>query len=150
MCLAPRAADSIAARISWANRCHLHFMTGNGTDRLSFEFQAELAERLGYTARGGLKHVGTFHEHYFLIAKEVGDRPHLLHVCSSSRDEEISGMVEFQRMTGGRRSVLPDGHFHIDAGRMNVTDEPSSAEPVNILRLFAVADEYHAGVHPTP
>src|SRR5690606_16747129 len=36
----------------WAVRCHLHFMTGRTGDRLTFDLQAELAERLGYKARG--------------------------------------------------------------------------------------------------
>ncbi len=57
----------------WAVRCHLHFVSRRGNDRLSFDLQAELAERLGYTAHGGLKHVERFMRHYFLTAKDVGD-----------------------------------------------------------------------------
>ena len=136
----------------WAVRCHLHFLTGNGTDRLSFEFQAEMAERLGYTARGGLKHVERFMKHYFLIAKEVGDLTRIFCAVLEAREMKKSpGMVEFWRGLTGRKKVpiLPDGHFRIDTGRMNVADETVfAAEPVNILRLFAYADEYNTGVHP--
>ncbi|MGH6875498.1 MAG: [protein-PII] uridylyltransferase, partial [Aestuariivirgaceae bacterium] len=135
----------------WAVRCHLHFMTGNSTDRLSFELQAELAERLGYTARGGLKHVERFMKHYFLIAKEVGDLTRIFCAVLEAREMKKSPMVEFWRGLTGRKKdpILPDGHFRIDAGRMNVTDEAVfEAEPVNIFRLFAYADEYHTGVHP--
>jgi [protein-PII] uridylyltransferase len=136
----------------WAIRCHLHFMTGSSLDRLTFEFQSELAERLGYTARGGLKHVERFMKHYFLIAKEVGDLTRIFCAVLEAREMKKSpGMVELWRGLTGRKKapVLPDGRFRIDTGRMNVSDEAVfESEPVNILRLFAYADEYRTGVHP--
>jgi [protein-PII] uridylyltransferase len=55
-------------------RCHLHFLAGRGEDKLSFDRQSDLAERLGYKAHGqGLRAVERFMRHYFLIAKEVGN-----------------------------------------------------------------------------
>ena len=47
-------------RFLWAVRCHLHFLSKRGNDRLSFDRQPEIAERLGYKAHGGLKHVERF------------------------------------------------------------------------------------------
>ncbi len=41
----------------WAVRCHLHFLAKRGEDKLSFDRQVELAERLGYKSHQGLKHV---------------------------------------------------------------------------------------------
>ena len=67
----------------WAVRCHLHFMTGRAEERLSFDLQPQMAERLGYTAHGGLSAVERFMKHYFLVAKEVGDLTRI--VCSASR-----------------------------------------------------------------
>jgi [protein-PII] uridylyltransferase len=32
-------------------RCHLHFLTGRAEERLHFDIQREIAERLGYTER---------------------------------------------------------------------------------------------------
>ncbi len=37
----------------WAVRCHLHFVSKRGEDKLTFDRQNELAERLGYKAHGG-------------------------------------------------------------------------------------------------
>src|SRR5690606_16869502 len=34
----------------WSVRCHLHFLTGRPEERLSFELQPAMAERLGYRA----------------------------------------------------------------------------------------------------
>jgi [protein-PII] uridylyltransferase len=137
----------------WAVRCHLHFMTGKNADRLSFEYQAELAERLGYTAHAGLKHVERFMKHYFLIAKEVGDLTRIF--CAVLEAQEIKkspGMIEFWRGFTGKSKAVPiaaDENFRIDAGRMNVSHELAfEREPINIFRLFAFADEYRTGVHP--
>lgn len=136
----------------WAVRCHLHFMTGNAADRLSFELQAELAERLGYTAHAGLKHVERFMKHYFLIAKEVGDLTRIFCAVLEAQEMKKSpGMVEFWRglTRKAKTSPIADSHFRIDSGRMNVSrDGVFETDPVNILRLFAYADEYRTGVHP--
>ncbi len=136
----------------WAVRCHLHFMTGKSADRLSFEFQAELAERLGYTAHAGLRHVERFMKHYFLVAKEVGDLTRIFCAVLEAQEMKKSpGMVEFWRGLTGKSKGAPiaHGNFRIDSGRMNVSHEGAfEADPVNIFRLFACADEYRTGVHP--
>ena len=54
-------------------RCHLHFLTGRAEERLTFDLQRQIAERLGYADRGGLPAVERFMKHYFLVAKDVGD-----------------------------------------------------------------------------
>jgi len=137
----------------WAVRCHLHFMTGKNVDRLSFELQAELAERLGYTAHGGLKHVERFMKHYFLIAKEVGDLTRIFCAVLEAQEMKKSpGMVEFWRGITGKTKAAPlptNDSFRIDSGRMNVSNEGAfESDPVNVLRLFAYADEYRTGIHP--
>ena len=54
----------------WSVRCHLHFLTGHAEERLSFDVQRPIAERLGYAARAGQEDVERFMKHYFLVAKE--------------------------------------------------------------------------------
>src|SRR5579871_862698 len=57
----------------WSVRCHMHFITGRAEERLSFDIQREVAVRLGYMERPGLRDVERFMKHYFLVAKDVGD-----------------------------------------------------------------------------
>ncbi len=57
----------------WTVRCMLHFHTGRAEERLTFDVQPVLAERLGYRDKGGLRAVERFMKHYFLVAKDVGD-----------------------------------------------------------------------------
>ena len=98
----------------WAVRCQMHFMTGRASDRLSFEMQADLAERLGYAARGGLKHVERFMKHYFLLAKEVGDLSRIFcAVLEAKAVKKAPGMAEFWRgLTRSSKTVIePEGWF---------------------------------------
>jgi [protein-PII] uridylyltransferase len=136
----------------WAVRSHMHFMTGRPIDRLSFELQADLAERLGYSARGGLKHVERFMKHYFLLAKEVGDLSRIFCAVLEARAvKKAPGMADFWRglTRGATAAIPPEGWFHIDAGRVNVLDAGCfTRHPIAVLKLFALADERKIGVHP--
>jgi [protein-PII] uridylyltransferase len=56
----------------WTVRCHLHFITKRAEERLTFDLQPEMAQRLGYRAREGQSAVERFMKRYFLVAKETG------------------------------------------------------------------------------
>ena len=139
-------------RFLWAVRCHLHFLSKRGNDRLSFDRQSDIAQRLGYKAHGGLKHVERFMKHYFLVAKDVGDLTRIL--CASLEARQIKDVPGLGRVLGrliskssGTLRDAPD--FRVDGGRV----VPSSPDvfvknPVNIIRLFAVAGRHGAEIHP--
>src|SRR6201747_647541 len=57
----------------WSVRCNLHFLSRRPEERLSFDMQREIAQRLGYTSHPGMQDVERFMKHYFLIAKEAGN-----------------------------------------------------------------------------
>ncbi|CAN0444518.1 unnamed protein product, partial [Scytosiphon promiscuus] len=44
----------------WTIRCHLHFLTKRAEERISFDVQKSMAERLGYADRKGLQAVERF------------------------------------------------------------------------------------------
>jgi len=139
-------------RFLWAVRCHLHFLSKRGNDRLSFDRQSDIAERLGYKAHGGLKHVERFMKHYFLVAKDVGDLTRIL--CASLEAQQVKDAPGLGRMLGrliskssGTLRDAPD--FRVESGRV-VPSSPDifSRNPVNIIRLFAVAGRHGAEIHP--
>jgi [protein-PII] uridylyltransferase len=70
----------------WSVRCHMHFLTGRPEERLSFDIQREIALRLGYTERPGVREVERFMKHYFLTAKDVGDLTAIL--CAALEDRQ--------------------------------------------------------------
>jgi [protein-PII] uridylyltransferase len=135
-----------------AVRCHLHFIAKRGEEKISFDRQSELAERLGYKGHAGLKHVERFMKHYFLIAKDVGDLTRIF--CASLEARHLKDAPRLSRVitaffTGGR--ITHSGHkdFRIDSGRItHSAPEVFAHDPVNLLRIFKIASEQNAEVHP--
>ena len=139
-------------RFLWAVRCHLHFLSKRGNDRLSFDRQSEIAERLGYKSHGGLKHVERFMKHYFLVARDVGNLTRIL--CASLEARQVKDAPGIGRALGrliSRSTIaLPDTPaFRLDSGRVMLkSNDAFENDPVNMIRLFAVAGRHDTEVHP--
>src|SRR5262245_17343524 len=129
----------------WTVRCHLHFLTGRAEERLTFDVQQAMAQRLGYADRRGLMAVERFMKHYFLVAKDVGDLTTFL--CSALEMEQVKASPGFRRLFNplawrNLRQARADGDFRIEHGRLNVADDGVfKRDPVNLIRFFAKAEE---------
>ncbi|MCT8989976.1 [protein-PII] uridylyltransferase [Chelativorans sp. SCAU2101] len=135
----------------WAVRCHMHFLTGKAEERLHFDIQSEIAERLGYTSHPGLSPVERFMKHYFLTAKAVGDLTRIF--CAALEEEQAKHVPGFNRIfltfSRRKRKLAGTSDFVIDNHRINVADERVfERDPVNILRLFWFADRHGLEYHP--
>ncbi len=132
-------------------RCHLHFLTGRPEERLSFDFQRPIAEKLGYTPRAGLTDAERFMKHYFLIAKDVGDLTAI--VCAALEERQAKPRPVLDRFIGRlrrRSSVIADAKdFKIEFDRISVVrSDAFERDPVNLIRLFWVADRGNLAIHP--
>ncbi len=134
----------------WRVRCHLHFVTGRAEERLSFDLQRILAERLGYADRAGLYGVERFMKQYFLVAKEVGDLTAIVCAALEERQAKPSPMLDrFFGRVWRRRETLANRDFMVENARITVADPATFArDPVNLIRLFATADESGLAIHP--
>ncbi|MBX9739466.1 MAG: [protein-PII] uridylyltransferase [Beijerinckiaceae bacterium] len=134
----------------WRVRCHLHFVTQRAEERLTFDVQRVIAERLGYNAHAGLSGVERFMKHYFLVAKDVGDLTAI--VCAALEEREAKPRAMLDRFIGRlRRSrrPLPGSDFALEYGRITVASEDLfERDPVNLIRLYGLADEHGLPVHP--
>jgi [protein-PII] uridylyltransferase len=135
----------------WAVRCHMHFATGKAEERLHFDIQREIAERLGYTSHPGLSAVERFMKHYFLIAKNVGDLTRIF--CSALEEEQAKHVPGFNRIfqtfQRRRRKLAGTSDFIVDNNRINIVDDKVfERDPVNMLRLFWFADKHGLEYHP--
>ncbi len=135
----------------WRVRCHMHFATGRAEERLTFDLQRVIAERIGFSPRGGLSAVERFMKAYFLIAKDVGDLTAIVCAELEARQTKKRPMLDrvlgrFRRRRGG---AITDNDFVIDNNRINVKSEDVFArEPVNLIRLFWLADRHNLAIHP--
>ncbi len=135
----------------WSVRCHLHFVTGRAEERLSFDVQRAIAGRLGYAARGGQNAIERFMKHYFLVAKDVGDLTAI--VCAALEERQTKPTQTLDRFLSRLRrrpaAVADAPDFRIDTDRVNVARaDVFERDPVNLIRLYWVADRSSLAVHP--
>ncbi|MEO8813088.1 MAG: [protein-PII] uridylyltransferase [Caulobacteraceae bacterium] len=138
-----------------AVRAHLHFATGRPEERLTFDVQPEIARRMGYLDRprkdgDNTPAVERFMRRYFLIARDVGT---LTRVFSAKLEAEHlkSAPRGLSRFLPGRLSRKPLGEpgFVLEGGRLSVADAATfEDDPVNLLRLFQIADARDLDLHP--
>ncbi len=143
----------LAARCSeflWRVRCHMHFAVGRAEERLTFDLQPTIAERMGYKGRSGLSAVERFMKSYFLIAKDVGDLTASL--CATLEAQHAKKKPSLNRSTAtsrrGRNSTLESDDFFVDNGRINVVTGAFVRDPVNFIRLFWLAGRHNLPLHP--
>ena len=134
-----------AAAFLWTLRCHLHFLAGRPEERLTFDLQPELARRIGYTDHAGTRGVERLMKHYFLVAKSVGDLTRIF--CASI--EAAHQRKPFLRLPSiGMRRRDIEG-FPVEGGRLSLPGPDFiTDQPVNILRLFEVAQRRDLDIHP--
>ena len=134
----------------WAVRCNLHFATGRAEERLSFDLQPEIARRMGYGDRGDAPAVERFMRRYFMTASEVGALTRAF--CAKLEAEEAKkphGLSRFIPSRRTRQKPLDAPGFHQESGRLTVEGpEVFEQDPVNILRLFRLADRLDLDLHP--
>ena len=143
--LAEARRFSKAQKRLWTIRCHLHYLAGRAEERLTVDLQREIADLLGYTDRGSTRAVERFMKHYYLTAKDVGDLTRIF--CAAVEAEhQRRPRFRLRRLWNRRR---PWGDFRLDGDRLNVVDDEAFVrDPVNLVRMFHVAQENDLEFHP--
>ncbi len=135
----------------WRVRCELHIVSGRAEERLSFDYQRIIADKLGYGSHRGLSAVERFMKHYFLVAKNVGDLTAI--VCAALEEREAKAPAALDRLVNGlrrrTRSIPGTSDFAIEVDRVTVARRDAfERDPVNLIRLFSIADRYGLPIHP--
>ena len=136
----------------WSVRCHMHFLTGRSEERLSFDIQRDIAQRLGYTEHPGQQDVERFMKHYFLVAKDVGDLTAIL--CAELEDSHAKSVPVLSRMMAKLRPVkraklAESDDFIVDKNRLRLAHANAfKHDPVNLIRIFHLAQKHNLAFHP--
>jgi [protein-PII] uridylyltransferase len=130
-----------------AVRCHLHTITGRAEDRLTFDLQRQLAERMKFADRPGKSAVERFMQFYFLQAKRVGA---LTGVFLAHIDAEFAQKTRARGFFAGFRSRPRSVRgFVIHGGRIAAPSRDWFArDPVRLIELFQLAETEEVEVHP--
>jgi [protein-PII] uridylyltransferase len=135
-----------AENFLWAVRCHLHIVAGRAEERLTFDVQPEIARRMRYAERPGKSAVERFMQHYFLMAKRVGD---LTAIFLAHLDETFAGKGRRFGLPSLRRKPTKLDGFILDRGRLAIpSDDFFAQDPVRLLQMFALADKHGLEIHP--
>lgn len=130
----------------WTVRCHLHYLTDRPEERLTFNIQTEIGERMGYTDHRGLSGVERFMKHYFLIAKDVGDLTRIICAALEEQHKKKRRRFRLPRLGGGPKL---DG-FKVDGDRILLSaDDLFKTDPVKLLDLFWQAQRLDLDIHPS-
>jgi [protein-PII] uridylyltransferase len=134
-----------AENFLWAVRCHMHDITGRAEDRLTFDLQREVAERMHFADRPGQSAVERFMQYYFLNAKTVGD---LTGLFLAHLDETLAKKGRRFLPSIGRRPSKLNG-FQLDRGRLSLpADDFFKGDPARLVEIFHLADKYGLEIHP--
>lgn len=133
-----------AQRFLWTVRCHLHLYAGRPEERLDFEAQMVIAPLMGFADRGGLRAVERFMKRYYLAARDVGNLTRIF--CAAMETDFRKRRKFFQ--TSFKMSRVVD-EFKIQAGRISLPEDILFRDaPLRILKLFQLAQEHDADIHP--
>lgn len=135
----------------WTVRSHLHFITGRSEERLTFDYQRQIAQRLGYVTHNGLSDVERFMKHYFLVAKDVGDLTAI--VCAALEEKQAKPRPMLDRFMGrlmkpAQKKIGAEG-FSVEFDRLTVASpDVFERDPINLIRLYWLADRHALPIHP--
>ncbi len=130
-----------------AARCHMHLITDRAEDRLTFDLQRAVAERMLFADRPGKSAVERFMQYYFLQVKRVGS---LTGVFLSHLDEEFAKKRPRTGFFAGwtQRPRMFKGYI-VDGGRIRAPgDDWFRADPVRLIEVFQLAEAEGLEIHP--
>ncbi|HEX2590687.1 MAG TPA: [protein-PII] uridylyltransferase, partial [Rhizomicrobium sp.] len=131
----------------WNVRVHLHYLANRAEERLTFDAQPELAAQMGYKGDSQRRAVEAFMRAYFLTAKDVGDLTRIF--CAALEMQNKKPKPSLARLLPGflkPRTGTED--FFVDNGRLNANPGIFKRDPVNLIRIFHLADEKGTDIHP--
>ncbi|MCH2546965.1 MAG: [protein-PII] uridylyltransferase [Alphaproteobacteria bacterium] len=126
-------------------RIHMHLLAERPEERLTFDMQRSVAERMGYRDRGDTKAVERFMKAWFLTAKTIGNLTRV--VCAVLEDERkhkrrlpfVTLLFNPWKLNG----------FTTDNGRLAIPDDNFfKVQPSRLIELFMLSQKHDLDIHP--
>ncbi len=149
----PEDAESLrkAERFLLSLRVHLHDLRGRPDERLTFDIQPALAERLGYADRADMSAAERMMKHYFLNAMEIG---RLTRIFWARLEEENAKLLD-RAPTPLPKALASDEvgsrvNLKIKNGRLDFASAAAATRnPADLFRYFrAFAKRPDIDFHP--
>ena len=140
-----------AERFLLSLRAHLHDIRGRADERLTFDIQPALAERLGYAARADMSAAERMMKHYFVTAVEIG---RLTRVFWARVEEENAKLLDRAPAPLPKPLSADEAganvNLRIRTGRLDFSSAAAAARrPLDLFRFFrAFAKRPDIDFHP--
>ena len=129
-----------------AVRAHLHDISGRAEERLTFDAQTEIAERLGFEGATRQEKAERFMQRYFAYARHVGALTRIF--CAQLEEEHVRASARPRAVQEAIQRSLPE-YLVIDHGRIAFSAAADFAQhPQQMLGLFAEAQLHGLDIHP--
>jgi len=134
-----------AEQFLWTVRIHLHLLAGRAEERLTFDMQLRIGEKLGYRTSHIHRPVERFMKHYFQVAKHVGDLTRQF--CALLEEEhKHRPKLSILRLLEREKHIE---EFRLEGQRLDFLSPQAITEnPVLILKLFHTAQAHGLDIHP--
>ncbi|MBF0381651.1 MAG: [protein-PII] uridylyltransferase [Magnetococcales bacterium] len=117
----------------------LHYRADRREDRLTFQYQLEIAEEFGYTDRPGIRGVEQFMRRNYQVARQVGN----LSMVFLRNYQEEHRRVHWWNRRRLEKNILMVG------GKVTVSNSDAFLNnPTLLLKIFAVAQDQIKPIHP--
>src|SRR5579872_3364530 len=131
----------------WDVRVRLHYLVGRAEERLSFDVQPDLAKAMHFSDDNPRRAVEAFMKTYFLVAKDVGDLTRIF--CAALEDQNKKRRPTLASMLPGfLKPRTGSDDFFVENGRLNARSSTFRSDPINMIRIFHIADAKSVDVHP--
>lgn len=140
-----------AERFLLSLRAHLHDLRGRADERLTFDVQPALAERLGYAARADMTAAERMMKHYFVTTVEIG---RLTRIFWARVEEENAKLLDRapQALPKALSADEAGGevNLRIRSGRLDFASASTAVRrPLDLFRYFrAFAKKPDLDFHP--
>lgn len=140
-----------AERFLWSVRAHLHDLRGRADEKLTFDVQPEIAERLGYADRSDMTAAERLMKHYFLNTVEIGRLTRIL--CSRLEEERTKRLPHLPKLLPKymQKDEAPGKpNLRIRNGRLDFESAAKARrQPRDMFRLFrAFSKKPQIDFHP--
>lgn len=149
----PDDAESLkrAERFLLSVRVRLHELRGRADERLTFDIQPALAEKLGYADRAGMSAAERMMKHYFVTTMEIG---RLTRIFWARLEEENAKLLDRAPLPLPKALQSDEAgekiNLRLKNGRLDFASASAAAKnPVDLFRYFrAFARKPEIDFHP--
>ncbi len=146
-----RRALAKAERFLWSVRAHMHDFRGRADEKLTFDIQPDIAERLGYQDRPDMLAAERLMKHYFVNTVEIGRLTRIL--CARLEEERAKRLPHLPKLLPRRLQAdeAPGKpNLRIHNGRLDFGSAAKARrQPRDLFRLFrAYSKQPKIDFHP--